>query len=226
MVGSKQGRVSAYFKQKHAKKIRRIAIRGFIFYPTIIYLIWSFLVFPIKMHGDAMLPNIANGEWVFFSRQSYGLKLPLADNLDNEDDVASEITRGDIVAILKPGIEKPSLWARLFDLPVFFLTFGFIKLVDEKMIIRRVLGLPGEYVTIKRKNIFIDNQPYGFKWPIKKQDDRFFDFEELVRDELGALYIPGGYVYVINDNWDVISDSRLFSLVHVSTIRGKIINQR
>lgn len=85
-----------------------------------------------------------------------------------------------------------------------------IVVVDEgdELIIKRVIGLPGEKVTYKDNKLFINN---------KKVKDNYGsmvteDFEEVV---------PKNYYFVLGDNRTNSMDSRVFGSFSKSKILGK-----
>ena len=98
-----------------------------------------------------------------------------------------EIKRGDVVAMFFPG-EK------------------------EKRFIKRVIGLPGENVSIANGRVFINNrelrEPYlGVGIQTQPNQER---------------YLQGGEYFVLGDNRSVSSDSRAWGTVPRSFIIGRI----
>lgn len=217
-------RINFYYRQKNIRKILRIILLWFLISPTVVYFIWSFLFFPIQMKGEEMQPTIEKDEWVFFSRSAYGTKKILSHDVPRNRFSEPNIKRGDVVAILPPDVERKSIFLKILDYPVYVLTFGFWKLNKREVIVSRVLGLSGEHIAIKDKNIYIDGELYQIPWKIKKRDNRLYSEEIISRDNFTRVFIPGGYVYVVNDNWDILSDSRFFSLVPIYRIEGKLID--
>lgn len=86
-----------------------------------------------------------------------------------------------------------------------------------KSIIKRVIGLPGEIIEIKKGDVYIDEkkiiEPY-----LKKEKDVMYRSIDM-----NPLLIHKGHYFVIGDNRPVSQDSRVFGPVHKSYIYGKPI---
>lgn len=106
---------------------------------------------------------------------------------------------------------------------------------DDELLIKRVIGVPGQQLQYKSDGLYIDNV---------KQEDKFFVSEMIGIDvyslailnnlekecikEDGTIVIPDGWYIVFGDNrkyygsTSVSIDSRTFGLVHESQIYGKV----
>lgn len=224
LLKSSSYRISFYYREKNIRKILRITLLCFLISPTVVYFIWSFLFFPVQMKGGEMQPTIKEDQWVFFSRSAYGTKKILSHDVPRNRFSEPNIQRGDIIALLPPEVEKKNIFLKILDYPVYALTFGFLKLNKRQVIISRVLGLPGEQIFIENKNIYINGERYKVPWKTMMRDNRLYDEEIIARDNFSRVFIPGGYVFLLNDNWDILSDSRSFSLVPIYRIEGKLID--
>lgn len=87
----------------------------------------------------------------------------------------------------------------------------------RKSIIKRVIGLPGETIEIKKGNIFINGrqlpEPY-----LKKEKDLMF---RSIR--MKERIIPKDHFFVAGDNRTVSQDSRIFGPVPIQYIYGRTI---
>lgn len=81
-------------------------------------------------------------------------------------------------------------------------------------LIKRVIGLPGETVSYKDNELYI-NDKYVDEYFLNGQETYDFDLEELGYDK-----IPKGYYFVMGDNRDNSTDSRIIGLVSASEIEG------
>lgn len=85
---------------------------------------------------------------------------------------------------------------------------------DEKLLIKRVVGLPGEHVAYNNNIMYIDGEKYKEKFTNSKTDD--FDIKQL-----GYDIIPDDYYLVLGDNRENSMDGRDFGLIKKSDILGK-----
>ncbi|MGD9787666.1 MAG: signal peptidase I [Sulfuricellaceae bacterium] len=103
------------------------------FFPVIlaVFLLRSFLVEPFKIPSGSMMPTLLVGDYILVNKYTYGIRLPVA-NVKILD--VHQPQRGDVMVFRYP--RDPSL--------------DYIK---------RVVGLPGDKVTYRNKNLFINGQP-------------------------------------------------------------------
>jgi len=96
-----------------------------------------------------------------------------------------------------------------------------IVVIDHKVrgnkehLVKRVIGLPGEYVEYKDSKLYINK---------KEVKEDFIDVEtdDFSLAKLGYLEIPEGYYFVVGDNRGDSSDSRILGLIPKNEIKGKI----
>ena len=89
-----------------------------------------------------------------------------------------------------------------------------VKVKNEKLI-KRVIGLPGEYVEYKDNNLYVD----GFLIDEKFKHATTSDFK---LETLGYLKIPGDKYFVVGDNRNNSVDSRVIGLIDKSDILGSV----
>ncbi|MFZ5919120.1 MAG: signal peptidase I [Chloroflexota bacterium] len=81
---------------------------------------------------------------------------------------------------------------------------------SEEMLIKRVIGLPGETVEIHDGQVFIDGVPLNE--PYLTQD---------TRGRYGPVTVPPLHVFVLGDNRSFSNDSRAFDTVPIANIVGR-----
>jgi signal peptidase I len=90
-------------------------------------------------------------------------------------------------------------------------------------LVKRVIGLPGEIISVKDGNVYINGRllPEPFLPPSVRDDT--YPGPSMAPYSLHQPYrIPPGEVYVMGDNRPESCDSRFWGPIHESTIVGKV----
>jgi signal peptidase I len=150
-----------------------------------------------KIPTSSMEDNLLTGDHIIVNKFIYGPKDSLAPNLLPLRDPA----RGDVVV------------------------FRFPKNPREDYV-KRVIGLPGETVTIRDKKVAIDgkvlDEPYVFFADKRTYPAGVFLPEPYrSRDQFGPYVVPPGEYFVMGDNRDHSNDSRWWGTVSRSVIKGR-----
>jgi signal peptidase I len=100
------------------------------FFPVIlaVFMLRSFLVEPFKIPSGSMIPTLHVGDFILVNKFTYGIRLPIISKKIIE---INSPKRGDVMVFHYP--ENPSL--------------DYIK---------RVVGLPGDHITYRNKQIFVN----------------------------------------------------------------------
>jgi signal peptidase I len=77
-------------------------------------------------------------------------------------------------------------------------------------LIKRVIGLPGETVSIHDNQVFIDGQPLTEGY-----------LEDVVQRDYSPQQVPAGHIFVLGDNRDASNDSRYFGAVSLEQVLGR-----
>ncbi len=97
----------------------------------------------------------------------------------------------------------------------------------EVLYVKRAIGLPGETLEIKSKNVYINgqqlNEPYKVHSDpnIYPSDPSHYFGGESRRDNFGPVKIPAGHYFMMGDNRDDSADSRYFGFLPRDHIVGR-----
>jgi signal peptidase I len=157
-------------------------------------IIRSFVVQAFKIPSGSMEPTLLIGDHILVSKFIYGITIPFTEKTLFQFKTPK---RDDVIVFIYP--EDPS-----------------------KDFIKRVIGLEGDKIHIKNKQIYINDKPY--------QDDYgFYSDRDIIqkwsqggkRDNMGPITVPANKLFVMGDNRDKSYDSRFWGFVDVSKVKGK-----
>ncbi|MEG8098844.1 signal peptidase I [Candidatus Liberibacter brunswickensis] len=172
-------------------------------------LIRTFLFQPSVIPSGSMIPTLLVGDYIIVNKFSYGYSkysFPFSYNLFSGRIFDSKPKRGDVVVFRLP--KNP--------------TIDYVK---------RVIGLPGDRISIKNSIIYINDIPitrhsegyfsYHYKedWSIdvplfKETLDNNVTYKVLSQDFLSSsnnisdFFVPKGHYFMMGDNRDKSKDSR------------------
>jgi signal peptidase I len=173
------------------------------FFPVIVLVlvIRSFLFEPFRIPSDSMMPTLFDGDFIFVSKFSYGLRLPVTNTLVVPTGTPH---RGDVIVFRLPPNPK----------------INYIK---------RLIGLPGDHIRVDQNNqVYINGVPVpqqpGPSYTGPKQDMWNYAgvptaFEELDHHrhrimfangsvKTGEWVVPAGHYFFMGDNRNNSKDSR------------------
>jgi signal peptidase I len=81
---------------------------------------------------------------------------------------------------------------------------------NSELLIKRVIGLPGEEIAIKEGRVFINGTPL---------EEPYLD--QFTAGQMAPQMVPPLYVFVLGDNRGFSNDSRSFGMVDFSDIVGR-----
>ena len=165
-------------------------------------LIRTFIIQAFKIPSGSMENTLLIGDHILVSKFSYGTHIPN---------------------------EIPFLDIKLFDDIILFsrvpqrediIVFKFPK--DERRdFIKRVIGLPGDFLEVRRQKIYINKKP--FEDTHARHTDPASNDSLVPRDDFGPVLVPEGYVFVMGDNRENSQDSRYWGFLNIKKIRGKAL---
>jgi signal peptidase I len=183
----------------------------------IVLLFRSFLFEPFKIPSGSMIPTLLVGDFIVVNKFAYGLRLPVV----NRKVVSiGEPERGDVAVFRYP--------------------------VDPKVnFIKRVVGLPGDTITYRDKQLFINGEAVAvarqgrYSSSDTKCDSPRADavrFSErlgevshdiLVHEHSGSRnqqwVVPEAHYFVMGDNRDRSNDSREWGFVPETHLMGRAV---
>jgi signal peptidase I len=157
-------------------------------------IIRAFILQAYRIPSSSMEDTLLKGDHILATKYNYGLTMPFTTyKFWGKDRVPK---RGDIIIFTFPGNHA----------------MDFVK---------RVIGVPGDTIEIREKNVYIDGQPY--KKPFEKHTDPFIlnQGQGIVRDNFGPIKVEPGNCFVMGDNRDQSYDSRFWGFVPIQNIKGK-----
>ncbi len=180
------------------------------FFPVllVVFVLRSFIVEPFQIPSSSMVPTLEVGDYILVNKFTYGLRLP--------------VTRTKVVDIGEP---------KRGDVMVFFPPH-----MNETYFIKRVVGLPGDTVSYRDKRLFINGEPVSheevavipgpharYRLGIEELGDARFTMQTSdarLPDQFSVVVKPGHY-FMMGDNRDNSSDSRVWGQVPEKDIVGK-----
>jgi signal peptidase I len=156
---------------------------------------WVFQAF--KIPTGSMEPNLLVGDHLIVNKMVHA---PTITGLERAILPHRDIKRGDVLVFKFP--QDP--------------TRDFIK---------RVIGLPGDRLELRRKKIYINDQaidePYAhFLVPPSPDGPRRPDD---LREEYGPVTVPSGQYFMMGDNRDDSQDSRYWGFMPETYVKGKAL---
>ncbi len=187
------------------------------FFPVlvIVLILRSFLIEPFQIPTGSMIPTLEVGDFILVNKYAYGVRLPIIGTkiLGVEDP-----DRGEVIVFIPPH--------------------------ENKYYIKRVIGLSGDTVRYEDKNLYVNGEL------ISKDYVESIMVETSIGDLSGVLYretingvehstqnidavgrqrarttwvIPNGHYFMMGDNRDNSSDSRVWGTVPNENVVGKAV---
>ena len=182
-------------KNKEATKSKvQEYIEAIIIAILIAVVIRTFIVQAYKIPSRSMVPKLLVGDHLLVNKFIYGVKIPVIRRIIVP---ITDPKRGDIIVFIYPHDRS-------------------------KDYIKRVIGVGGDKIEIKNKNIFINDQPYKDAFGIYS-DDTTYPAIMQPRDNFGPVTVPRRSLFVMGDNRDESADSRFWGFVDLKDVEGKAL---
>ncbi len=91
--------------------------------------------------------------------------------------------------------------------------------ISDEYYIKRVIGLPGDYVVMKDDHLFINGVEYEEPY-IQENKDKLYNGMRLT--ENFEVHVPEGHYFVLGDNRHHSRDSRELGPIEKNAVSGKV----
>jgi len=187
-----------------AEKPRKTVVREYtealVIALILALLIRTFIIQAFKIPSSSMEPTLLVGDHLLVSKFSYSIHVP------------NEIPFTSIQ--LFPDYHFFSSVPKRGDIVVFKFPFE-----QDKDYIKRVVGLPGETIQVINQKVYINDK--FLKEPYAHHTQAPSPLAPNNRDDMAPLRIPEGHIFVMGDNRENSSDSRVWGVLDLKYLRGK-----
>lgn len=198
-------------------------IKSYIIIILVVFSFRSSLFEPYRIPSGSMIPTLMIGDFILVNKMSYGFKLPFSEYFKKPIYLTKfqNPKRDDIIVFKYPKNESVAY-------------------------IKRVVGLPNDIIEIKNKELFINGKKKVFSSLSNKESVEIIeDLENKFRrhqlelktnNEFNIMFnkqrkrrlskkvvVPKDKYFVMGDNRDFSSDSRMWGFVPKENIKGKAI---
>lgn len=182
------------------------------FFPVLaaVFVLRSFLFEPFQIPSSSMVPTLTVGDYILVNKFTYGIRLPVVRT--KVFDIGSP-ERGDVMVFFPPHMNKTYY-------------------------IKRVIGVPGDTISYRSKQLFVNGEPVPREWlaPVTEGRSRVQVGRETVADDSHLMQVDiarsardfsttvkPGHFFMMGDNRDNSSDSRVWGQVPEADIVGKAV---
>ncbi|MBV32705.1 MAG: signal peptidase I [Porticoccaceae bacterium] len=173
----------------------------------IVLLLRSFIVEPFQIPSKSMVPNLLVGDFILVNKFAYGLRLPV---LRYKFYDFGKPQRGDVMVFFPPH--------------------------DDRYFIKRLIGLPGDEVRVIEGVVYINGRQISQKVSGDSastnhiiMNERLSESEHKIQKRLSptrlsmnhTAIVPDGHFFMLGDNRDNSSDSRVWGPVPEDRLVGK-----
>ena len=195
-------------------------IKPLVFAVIIAMIIRTFIVQPFKIPSTSMYPTLQVGDRIFVNKFIFGAKVPF---IDNHLPKLREPKRGDVIVFISvtdPAFPEPENdYIRIVG-PVFVnKKTKFPKWYASRYIVKRLIGLPGDKVSIKDGDVLINGKT--LEQPAVIKNFSYYNAGDLGK-EGSSIVVPEDSYFVLGDNSANSVDSRFWGFVPREKIEGKV----
>ncbi len=180
------------------------------FFPVllVVFVLRSFLVEPFQIPSSSMVPTLEVGDYILVNKYTYGIRLPV---VRTKVLALNEPERGDVMVFFPPHM-------------------------NDTYFIKRVIGLPGDTITYRNKRLFVNgtelaqdnlavvpegSSRYRLGLETLGGESHLVQVDETRPARDFSVQVKPGHYFMMGDNRDNSSDSRIWGQVPEKDIVGK-----
>ncbi|MFU8821243.1 MAG: signal peptidase I [Gammaproteobacteria bacterium] len=191
--------------------------RSFFPIVLVVLLIRSFAYEPFRIPSSSMMPTLRVGDFIFVSKFSYGLRLPV---LNTKILALGEPERGDVAVFRLPSDPATNYIKRIIGVP------GDIVTMREKR-----LWINGRQVPLELQDERVDIECGGFWFSARPATETIGPNSHTIylgdqRDRSSAFLnrpVPEGQYLVMGDNRDCSRDGRVIGYIPEGNLVGRAV---
>ena len=185
-------------KKKREKSVFREYFELIAETAVFVFFVMTFVVQAFQIPTGSMEPTLLIGDFLLVNKLVYASK---ASSIEEKILPRKTIRRQDIVVFKYPND----------------LTKDFVK---------RVIGLAGEKIEIKNKQVFVNDKPLDEKYKVHNDSqiiskNDYYHYDDTIRDNFGPVNVPAGHIFVMGDNRDNSADSRYWGFLPLTYVKGR-----
>ncbi len=188
----RMGEASGVKARVRRKSATREWIEALVLAVLLALFIRTFVVQAFKIPSGSMVPTLMVGDHILVNKFIYGVRIPVLD-IWVLGPWAPE--RGDIIVFKFPEDESRDF-------------------------IKRVIGLPGEEVEFRDRQVYINGEPLGESYAVYKGSAPFRN-PHSCGNFCGPLVVPNDKLFVLGDNRDHSQDSRFWGFLDIQKVEGE-----
>ncbi|MBI5468076.1 MAG: signal peptidase I [Deltaproteobacteria bacterium] len=192
-------------EKKGAKNSVREIAEAVVIALVLAILIRTFVIQAFKIPSGSMEDTLLIGDHIIVSKFAYGLQVPKPAMIN-------------LFGAPVPFFETRLVtsWGRIERGDVIVFRFPVDR---DKDFIKRVVGLPGDKVELRKQVIYINDNKWDESFGVNKGGLYGESTEKNI--DFGPYTVPEGSVFVMGDNRDRSYDSRYWGTVPIADIKGK-----
>ena len=152
----------------------------------------TFVVQAFKIPSGSMKQTLQIGDHILVNKFIYGVKIPYWRNII----IPGKVPQAGDIIVFKPPHDP------------------------EKDFIKRVIGVGGDVVECRNKQLFVNQKPVNHDFAVYS-DSRVYAQQIRERDNFGPITVPDNSLFVMGDNRDESYDSRFWGFVNLKAVSGK-----